>query len=102
MYIFHILANKDFRFTGGVFGLENQRIFLFFHSFQGSLVTIDGNNGNISIIHISLLADKEQISMMDACVYHAVPFGSEPEVGFARLEVRFGGGDVAFYVVLGE
>ena len=40
--------------------------------------------------------------MMDACVYHAVPLGSEPEVGFARLEVRFGGGDVAFNVVLGE
>ena len=102
MYIFHILANKDFRFTGGVFGLENQRIFLFFHSFQGSLVTIDGNNGNISIIHISLLTDQEQIAMMDACVYNAVPLSPEPEVGLARLEVRFGGGDVAFDVVLGE
>lgn len=101
MYIFHILANKDFWFAGGVFGLVKPALSVF-HSFQGSLVTIDGDNGNIPIIHISLLADKEQITMMDACVYHAVPLGSEPEVGFARLEVRFGGGDVAFNVVLGE
>ena len=69
MNVLHFLADEDFHFIGRVFGLQHKGVFLFNHTLEGCIVSVDGNNGNIAAIDIVLLADEQKISGFSEGVY---------------------------------
>ena len=85
MNILHLLADEDFHFIRGVFRLENNRIFLFYHALEGGIVPIDGNDGDITAVHVALLADEQKITFVDTDICHAIPLGAQPEIFLAAV-----------------